>query len=156
MKIIEPSTPGTLQHYYDLRWKILRAPWNQPRGSEQDELEKSSSHLMVVDSNQAVIGVGRLHFNSIREAQIRYMAVDFEQQRKGIGTLLLDALEHRAVELGAARIVLEARESALRFYRKNGYQAEGPGHVLFNSIAHVKMTKSLDIQPRYSGEADGC
>jgi len=145
MKIIEPSTPDEFQNYYDLRWKILRAPWNQPRGSEQDELEPSSRHLMVIDSKQAVIAVGRLHFNSIREAQIRYMAVDIDQQRKGVGTLLLDALEQKAVKPGTVRIVVDARESALRFYRKHGYAVEGPGHVLFNSIAHVKMKKIITL-----------
>ena len=92
MKIIEPSTTKEYQRYYELRWKILRAPWNQPRGSEQDDLEQSSSHLMVIDSNQVVMGVGRLQFNTIQEAQIRYMAIDIKQQRKGIGTLLLHAL----------------------------------------------------------------
>lgn len=143
MKIIEPSTAGELQRYYELRWKILREPWNQPRGSEQDELEHSSRHVMVVDSNRAVIAVGRLHFNSIREAQIRYMAVAVEQQRKGVGTRLMAALEQRAVELGAACVVIDARESALRFYRKQGYEPQGPGHTLFNSIAHVKMRKGL-------------
>ena len=141
MKIIEPSTPDEFQYYYDLRWKILRAPWNQPRGSEQDELEPSSRHLMVIDSKQAVIAVGRLHFNSIREAQIRYMAVDVIQQRKGVGSLLLNALEQMAVTLGAAHIVMDARESALRFYRKHGYEPEGPGQVLFHAIAHVRMGK---------------
>jgi len=143
-KIIEPSTPDEYQRYYELRWKILRAPWKQPRGSEQDELERSSSHIMVIDSNQAVIGVGRLHFNSIREAQIRYMAIEVKQQRKGIGTRLLQTLEDRAVEFGAACMVLGAREQALGFYRKQGYALEGPGHVLFNTIPHVKMRKMLD------------
>ena len=143
MEIIEPATPDELQRYYDLRWKILRAPWKQPRGSEQDELEQSSHHLMAVDSRRVVIGVGRLHFNNIREAQIRYMAVAITQQRKGIGTLLLNTLEQRAIELGAARIVLDARENALRFYRKQGYEVQGPAHTLFNSIAHVKMIKDF-------------
>jgi predicted GNAT family N-acyltransferase len=145
MQIIEPSTPDEFHQYYDLRWKILRAPWDQPRGSEQDELEPSSRHLMVIDNRQAVIAVGRVHFNSIREAQIRYMAVDIDQQRKGVGTLLLDALELKSVKLGAARIVVDARESALRFYRKQGYEAEGPGHVLFNAIAHVRMRKAFTL-----------
>jgi predicted GNAT family N-acyltransferase len=142
-EITEPSTPDELHRYYDLRWKILRAPWNQPHGSEQDALDASSSHLMVVDSRQTVVAVGRLHFNTIREAQIRYMAVDTAHQRQGIGLQLLQALENRAAELGATRIVVNARESALRFYRKQGYEAEGPGHVLFNSIAHVKMRKII-------------
>ena len=144
MKIIEPSTPDEHHRYYELRWKVLRAPWNQPRGSEQDELEQSSNHLMVVDGPKAVIGVGRLHFNTISEAQIRYMAITTEQQRKGIGTMLLRALEDRARQLGAARIVLDAREQALGFYRKHGYELEGPGHMLFNTIPHVKMIKAIE------------
>jgi ribosomal protein S18 acetylase RimI-like enzyme len=143
MKIIEPSTHDEYRRYYELRWKILRAPWNQPRGSEQDALDRSSSHFMVIDSQQVIIGVGRLQFNSIREAQIRYMAIDIEQQRRGIGTRLLHVLEDRAIELGAASIVLDAREQALGFYRKQGYELEGPGHVLFNTIPHVKMSKRL-------------
>ena len=145
MTIIEPSSADEFHRYYDLRWKILRAPWNQPRGSERDELEQSSRHLMMVDSKQAVIAVGRLHFNSIREAQIRYMAVDTDQQRNGVGTLLLNALEQQAIKLGAARIVVEARESALRFYRKHGYEAECSGHVLFNAVAHVRMSKNTAL-----------
>ena len=145
MKIIELSTPDEYQRYYELRWKILRAPWNQPRGSEQDELEQTSNHLMVIDDHQAVIGVGRLHFNTISKAQIRYMAIATEQQRQGTGTLLLKALEDKAVELGAARIVLDAREHALGFYQKQGYELEGPGHVLFNAIAHVKMRKDFTL-----------
>ena len=143
MKIREPSTPGEFEDYYVLRWKILRAPWNQPRGSEQDELEQTSHHLMVVSDDGTPIAVGRLQFNSILEAQIRYMAVDVSHQRKGVGTLLLQALEQRAIELGAARIVLDARENALRFYRNQGYVPEGPGHTLFNAITHILMTKSL-------------
>ena len=144
LRIIEPSSADEYRRYYDLRWKILRAPWNQPRGSEQDELEKNSRHFMVLDK-KTVAGVGRLHFNSIREAQIRYMAIDLSQQRKGIGTLLLNALEQCAIDHGAARIVLDAREHALRFYHKNGYSADGPGHVLFNSIPHVQMSKNLSL-----------
>lgn len=144
MTIIEPTTPDELQRYYALRWKVLRAPWNQPRGSEQDEREQNSNHFMVINSRQATVGVGRLQFNTIGEAQIRYMAIATEQQRKGIGTLLLNTLEDKAIELGAVRITLDAREHALGFYRKHGYGLEGPGHVLFNSIPHVKMSKTIE------------
>ena len=143
MQVIAPSSPDELQRYYDLRWKILRAPWNQPRGSERDELEPSSHHLMVINSKQAAIAVGRLHFNSIREAQIRYMAVAINQQRTGAGTLLLTALEQKAAELGALHVVVDARENALRFYRKHDYDPEGPGHILFHAIPHVRMVKHL-------------
>ena len=143
MKITEPVTTGEFDQYYELRWKILRAPWKQARGSERVSDDETSTHLMVMDDNNMLIGVGRLHFNSIREAQIRFMAIDVPEQRKGVGSFLLHALESRALQHGASRITLDARETALGFYRKQGYSTQGPGHTLFNSIAHVKMTKAL-------------
>ena len=143
MIIREPDSEEDFRHYYDLRWQVLRAPWKQPRGSECDALDADSTHLMIVDPDRHVVGVGRLHFNSIREAQIRYMAIAAEWQRRGLGSRLLAALETRARELGAERVLLDARETALRFYYKHGYRTIGPGHVLYNSIAHVKMEKNL-------------
>jgi ribosomal protein S18 acetylase RimI-like enzyme len=143
VRVIEPVTAEDFRRYYDLRWKILRAPWDQPRGSERDARDAHSTHLMLVDDGQRLLGVGRLHFNTIREAQIRYMAVDTPQQRQGLGSLLLRELESRARSLGAATIVLDARESALGFYRKHGYHPNGTGHVLFQRIAHLRMSKSL-------------
>ena len=143
MKIIEPVTIKQFDQYYDLRWKILRAPWKQARGSERVSDDETSTHLMVRDDSNTLIGVGRLHFNSIREAQIRFMAIDLPEQRKGIGTRLLQALEARAIEHGASSITLDARETAMGFYRKQGYSPQGPGHTLFNSIAHMKMMKEV-------------
>ena len=143
MKIVEPVTAEEFDQYYALRWKLLLAPWKQARGSERDADDETSTHLMALDDNNTLIGVGRLHFNSIREAQIRFMAVDIPEQRKGIGTRLLKALEGRAFEHGASSITLDARETAMGFYHKQGYSHQGPGHMLFNSIAHVKMTKVL-------------
>jgi predicted GNAT family N-acyltransferase len=143
MQLIEPASAAEFKQYYDLRWKILRAPWNQPRGSERDALDATSIHIMVIDANNTALGVGRLHFNSISEAQIRFMAVDVGHQRRSIGTLILKTLENRGTELGATRIVLDARETALGFYCKQGYATSGPGHMLFDSIAHVKMSKIL-------------
>ena len=144
MDIREPQSTEDFRQYYELRWKILRAPWKQPRGSERDAQDGDSIHLMMVDEDLKVAGVGRLHFNTIREAQIRYMAIDTGRQRRGLGSRLLAALETRARELGAVRVVLDARETALRFYCKHGYRTVGPGHMLFNSIAHVKMEKELN------------
>ncbi len=141
MRLIEPSSADEYRRYYDLRWRILRAPWDQPRGSECDAQDAGSTHLMLVDDGGKPLAVGRLHFNTIREAQIRFMAVEVAQQRSGLGSRLLDALEHRAYALGASRIVLDARETALGFYRKQGYAVDGAGHTLFNRIAHVKMSK---------------
>ena len=72
------------------------------------------------------------------------MGVATQCRRSGIGTLILCALEEKALGLGAVRIVLDARETVLGFYRKHGYVATGPGPMLFNRIAHVTMEKRFD------------
>ena len=151
MRICEPKTKKEFEKYYTLRWKILRKPWNQPKGSEKDELENESIHVMIFDEdtkkdnvkNNIPIGVGRLHFNSKDEAQIRYMAVEGKYQGKGLGSLLLKDLEKRAKSLGTKYIILNSRENAVKFYEKNGYKVVEKAHVLFDSIKHFKMRKKL-------------
>ena len=99
---------------------------------------------MAVDSAHRVLGVGRLHFSAIGVARIRYMGVVTEYRRQGIGTRLLHVLEGKALALGATRILLDARETALGFYCKHGYVATGPGPMLFDRIAHIRMEKGID------------
>jgi len=130
------------EEYYELRWRVLRKPWNQPRGSEKDELEDRAIHIMACDGNK-IVGVARLHFNSKEEAQIRYMAVDESYRRRGIGSMMLRRLEEIAREKGASHIVLNARENAVGFYEKNGYKIVKKSYVLFGEIQHYKMMKNL-------------
>ena len=73
MKIRSPGSQNDYEAYYELRWRILRKPWNQPKGSERDDLEEQSYHVMATNEHEHVIGCGRLHFISENHAQIRYM-----------------------------------------------------------------------------------
>ncbi|MCK4311793.1 MAG: GNAT family N-acetyltransferase [Candidatus Cloacimonetes bacterium] len=140
--IIEPGTKAEFEKYYNLRWRILRQPWNQPRGSEKDNKEDESIHIMVVHNDQ-VIGCGRGHFNSPIEAQIRYMAVEKSCQGKGVGTKILKSLERKLIEKGVRTIILNARENAVKFYKKHNYKMIGEGHTLFGVIKHFKMRKEI-------------
>ncbi len=78
-RIKQPETKAEFKHYYHLRWKLLRAPWNQPEGSEVDDIDDKCFYVMAItvnaDEKDKVIGIARLQFNSDDEAQIRYMAV---------------------------------------------------------------------------------
>ena len=40
INIESPKTKNDFIKYYYLRWKLLRKPHNQPKGSELDELER--------------------------------------------------------------------------------------------------------------------
>ncbi len=143
MEVLEPKTKEEFEKYYDLRWRLLRKPWNQPRGSEKDELENQSIHIMVTDETSNIIGVGRGHFNSKDEAQIRYMAVEENQRGKGIGRAILEELENRLREKRIKYIVLNAREPTINFYKRYGYNIIEKAHILFDSISHFKMRKDL-------------
>ena len=138
-----PKNQDEFDAYYQLRWTLLRKPWQQPPGSEQDDLEGQSYHRLIVDDMDNIVGVGRLHKCGQHSAQIRYMAVEESTQGYGAGRLLLEALEHLATKVGARHISLNARKNAVGFYQSLGYENEGFSHTLYESIEHYKMTKQL-------------
>lgn len=142
MIIRSPQTEKEFLEYYDLRWRILRAPWNQSKGSEKDELENQSIHLIAIENNK-IIGCGRAHFNTAEEAQIRFMAVESNWQFKGIGKSILIELEKLIIQKGAKRIILNARENVIKFYQKNGYSVIKQSYTLFGKINHFLMEKIL-------------
>ncbi len=138
-----PQTPAEWEAYFDLRWRILRAPWDQPRGSERDNIEKTSEHLLISGPDFRPLAIGRLHFNSAAEAQVRYMAVEPRAQGQGLGGRILQEFEKRARAAGATSIVLNAREDAQRFYQKHGFATVGPAPTIFEAVKHVRMRKEL-------------
>ena len=143
MQIKQPETDEELKQYFHFRWKLLRKPWNEPEGSEKDDIEDECFHVMVCEKNNQCIGVGRLQFNTETEAQIRYMAVAIEHERKGIGKKIIDALENEAKEKNITSIILDAREPAVGFYEKLGYVKKEKTYLLFDSIQHYRMEKLL-------------
>ena len=129
--------------YYELRWRVLRMPWGQPSGSERDELDDAATHVAGFDEVKRLVCVGRLHAVETGVGQVRYMAVEESLRGLGLGQAVLDELERLAKRQGISVIVLDARESAVGFYRRNGYEAVGEGHVLFDEVRHSKMKKKF-------------
>jgi len=138
-----PRTQDEWENYFDLRWRVLRAPWNQPRGSEKDDRETESEHFMIVGPDSKALAVGRLHLNTPAEAQVRFMAVDPQAQGHGLGSLVLRKCERRARAAGATAIVLNARDDVQGFYVRHGCVAIEPGETIFSVIKHVRMRKDL-------------
>ena len=142
--VIEPQTPEEFKQYYSLRYKILRKPWGQPRGSERDNEDEISYHRMIIDEATGdAIAVGRLQVNTKEEAQIRYMAVADNYQGQGLGSKIVTALEDIALDKGANRIILQARKNAVQFYQRNGYKVVEKSYILFDEIQHWLMKKEL-------------
>ncbi len=144
-----PENADEFAQYYQLRWQILRKPWQQAHGSEQDEREQQSIHRMIIDDKGEVLAVGRLEQSSPYQGQIRYMAVCEALQGQGLGQQIITELELQASKLGMTEIVLNAREDAVRFYQKLSYQQQEVSHVLFNEVTHYRMTKKLKPHPQH-------
>lgn len=143
MQIVVPQTVEELEGYYELRWRLLRQPWKQPRGSEKDQHEDEAVHAMIIDSSDNIIGVARLHQIDNTTGQIRYMAVTKEFQNQRVGTALLNYLEEYAMKTGLHKIRLNAREPSVAFYQKQGYCVVGDGHTLYGNIHHQIMAKPI-------------
>jgi len=143
LQIGKPETPEQFDEYFDLRWRVLRAPWDKLRGSEKDEYDEDADHVTVRGQDGRLLGVGRLHMNTAREAQIRYMATEEFCRGFGIGRTLIGRLEEIARERGAERIVLNARAHVVGFYQRFGYSVTGPGPTLFDKLKHSRMEKVL-------------
>ena len=140
-----PETNQEWEAYLLFRWEVLRKPLGMSKESLADSIEDESFHLMGVDDQNKVIASGRVHFNSSSEAQIRYMAVDDNFKRKGIGSEIVFQLENYASSKGAEFIILNAREKAIIFYKNLGYEEMSP-YESDTGIPHKTMRKSLNTK----------
>ena len=143
MLIRQPRSPLDFQKYYQLRWEVLRKPWNQPEGSEKDDSEDTSFHAMAEDGSGACVGVARLQRISETEGQVRFMGVRDDQQGKGVGKSLMQFIEDEARRSGMKKLMLQARENAVPFYRSIGYTVTEKTFRLWDIIQHYKMEKSI-------------
>jgi N-acetylglutamate synthase-like GNAT family acetyltransferase len=142
-QVFHPTTPEEFEAYFDLRWRILRAPWHQPRGSELDEFEDQAQHIAIRSHSGLLLGVARLHYPDNDVAQIRYMAVKENHQGQGIGNTLYHHLESHARSINIKNIIANARISVVGFYEQHGFVVIGDGPTLFDKIEHKLMHKVL-------------
>ncbi|RWX53546.1 bifunctional GNAT family N-acetyltransferase/hotdog fold thioesterase [Photobacterium chitinilyticum] len=142
-RLITPQTDDELAKYYDFRWRMLREPWHMPVGSERDAYDELGCHRMIVNDSGEAIAIGRLYMTPDNDGQIRFMAVHPEYRHKGMGALVLMALESLARQEGAKRLVCNAREDAITFYLRNDFASQGELSEERGPVRHQQMLKHL-------------
>lgn len=130
----------SLNQIIDLRYEILRKPWNQPKDTATDNLEETSINAFI-EADGKVIACGRLQDNGNGLGQIRYMAVHPDFQGKGLGKLIVEKLESEAKQIGLNQLELQARENAVEFYKFCGYAVKEKTFKLWDIIQHYLMVK---------------
>ena len=143
-KVIFRSPVGDKEfEEYDLfRWKILRKPIGKTIETLKDKFDKDSFHIIGL-YNKVIIASGRVHFNNDDEAQIRYMAVDNAFRTKGIGKEVLKILEEYIKKNNAKKIILNARNDVIKFYKNSNYLIVEEYLGSDTGIPHTKMEKKI-------------
>ncbi len=145
--MIEIKTPQTREEfkaYYDLRYRVLREPWGQPRGTEKDDYEPISKHFMAVDSDSGeIVGVVKVFEKEPGVAWVSHLAVAPSHQRKGIGKRLLQVVEDSVRQQGYKIIGCQARLNTTAYFENAGYRIAGLPTQYFGTTSVVWMEKEL-------------
>ena len=130
-----------------LRYKILREPLDLDFTAEQLATEYSDFHLAAYDSAWILRGCLVLTKKDANTLKMRQVAVESASQNQGIGAALVQASEVFAREYGFIKMELNARQTAVSFYKKLNYQTVGDAFEEVG-ITHFKMVKIL-IEPTF-------
>ncbi len=142
--ICSPHSKDEFKAYYALRYRVMREPLGQPHGTEKDDYEPISQHLMAKDDQSGeIVGVVKWLEREPGVAWLTHLAVDAEHQTQGIGKLLLQAVEGAARAQGYKRLGAFARLESSDFFTRQGFQImDLPAHH-FGAVQLVWMEKEL-------------
>jgi predicted GNAT family N-acyltransferase len=142
VNIRQPNTEQEWEDYYNLRFRVLRAPLNQSLGSERNDGDKTGIHFALYE-NEKLQAIARLDQTEKLISQVRFVAVENSSQGKGFGRLIMDATEKKSKEMGNIKMILHARDYAVDFYVKLNYSLIEPSYKLFDVLQHYLMEKKL-------------
>jgi predicted GNAT family N-acyltransferase len=142
VNIRQPNTEQEWEDYYNLRFRVLRAPLNQPLGSERNDGDKTGIHFALYE-NEQLQAIARLDQTEKLISQVRFVAVENSSQGKGFGRLIMYATEKKSKEMGNIKMILHARDYAVDFYVKLNYSLIEPSYKLFDVLQHYLMEKKL-------------
>ena len=140
IEIRTPITPKEWEHYYAMRYDVLRKPLNQPIGSERNDGDLTGIHFALYEDGM-LRAIARLDRVDETTAQTRFVAVDPVAQGKGFGKLIMDAVEAKSIARGDKKMILHARDYALQFYLRLGYTEIEKSYKLFDVLQHYLMEK---------------
>jgi predicted N-acetyltransferase YhbS len=124
-----------------LRDEVLRRPLGLV--FTEGDLNREAYDLMIgAYEDDQLIGCCILTPADVQTVQLRQMAVKPEQQSKGLGRRIVAFSEELARSRGYRRLILHARDGAVPFYEKCGYEVVGEAFVEV-TIPHRHMEKAL-------------
>ncbi len=124
---------------YDLRHRVLRVPIGLSLHDEDLSGEAGHLHFGLFEAEQLLACAIAVPTSSV-SAKIRQMAVDAQQQNRGLGRILLDHLHRELEAKGLTHFHLHSRITAAVFYEKLGYIRTGSEFTEVG-IPHIRMER---------------
>ncbi|OJV50448.1 MAG: hypothetical protein BGO31_13865 [Bacteroidetes bacterium 43-16] len=140
VKIIRIQQPEYLE-VLALRQEVLRKPLGLNL-YEEDLSAELDAQIFIYKTNDKVVACLLAMPADVDSMRLKQMAVSETCRGKGIGNQLMKAAETFAQEKGFKTIYFHARESAIPFYEKLGYQTLSDTFEEVG-IPHKKMGKTL-------------
>jgi GNAT superfamily N-acetyltransferase len=140
LRIIDHNT-NEYEQMVALRFDVLRKPLGLTFNAADLEKEKNDT-LIVYDDDGLIEGCCILTKVNEQMVQLRQMAVIAGLQGKGIGRAIMIFAENIARDAGFTILMMHARDTAIGFYEKLGYEVYGN---MFEevTIPHFEMRKKL-------------
>ena len=129
------------QQMIKLRTDILRKPLGLSFAPDELDMEKEDILIGAFDEDEmlACCMLTKADQNCLR---LRQMAVQNNQQGKGIGASMMNFAEILSRDKGYKKLIMHARETAVGFYEKLGYKVVGDKFTEV-TIPHLVMEKKL-------------
>jgi ribosomal-protein-alanine N-acetyltransferase len=116
-----------LDEVHAIEKRSFSTPWS--RKSIREEITRENAYYFTALDNEsgAVAGYAGM-WHIVNEGHINNVAVDEPYRKRGVGSLLMDALFETGRRLEMMGITLEVRvgnRAAMALYHKYGFKAEG-------------------------------
>lgn len=124
-----------------LRHTVLREPLGLDLYAEDLQAERAQWHFGLFEG-EALVACLVVVPDGFPGAKIRQMAVREDLRHRGLGRRIMLETEALLKAAGFERVTLNARKTALDFYRRLGYRIDGDEFIEV-TIPHFRLSKRL-------------
>lgn len=120
------SGDGDLNEVFSLRRRVFCDELGEPEQSVFDQLDDIAMHVAAFDSDGKTVAAGR-GIMCGAYCKIGFICVDKEKRGFEYGDFIVRMLCDRAFSCGAKTVRVDAREKAVGFYKKMGFEFSDGG-----------------------------
>ncbi len=135
----------TAEETHGLRLDVLRRDMDTQVVTFPEDADPAAVHLGVRDGDELVATSTWIPrpYEGRPAVQLRGMATAWDRQGTGLGGVLIDAGVAHARSIGVHVVWANARDSALAFYERHGFEVAGDG---FNDASTTKLPHHVVVR----------